>query len=180
MSENLHALMSGIAEGEMDALGELYDLLSGRIFNYALTITRNREMAEDITHDVFLQINRHAVRIAKLTNPTSYIMVTTRNHCYNLLKRGSQAAVSLNDILEVSDISSPYDRVLFDDAYSRLPPSQRETIYLHLICGFSHKDVAQIQNAPLVTIKWRYGKALARLKAYFTQGEKEENYNESL
>jgi len=59
-----------------------------------------------------------------------------------------------------------------------LPINQREVVYLHLICGYKHKDVATIQNVPLVTVKWRYGQALTKLKEYFTQNDMEEKCDE--
>ncbi|MDR0326375.1 MAG: RNA polymerase sigma factor [Oscillospiraceae bacterium] len=180
MSKDIQALLSRLAGGDMDALGALYDTLSVRVFNYARTIARSREMAEDITHDVFLQIHKQAAKLAKMSNPEAYIMVTARHHAYNLLKRGRQENVPLDDAREAEGPSSAYGRLLFDDAFSRLPANQRETVYLHLICGYPHKEVARLQNAPVVTVKWRYGKALAQLRAYFSQDEKEEHYNECL
>jgi len=177
MNKDIHTLISNIAERDINALGELYDMMSFRIFNYARTIVKNKEMAEDITHDVFLQINKQAVRIAKTTDPFAYIMTMTRNHSYNLIKRGNQITDSSNDVFEISDDSSPYNRLLFADAFSGLPANRRETVYLHLICGFSFKEVAKMQNAPKVTVKWRYSKALSQLQAYFIQDNEEGNYN---
>ena len=174
MNKDTHTLIADVAEGSMDAFGELYDSLSSRIFNYARTITRNKEIAEDITHDVFLQTYNHAARIEKMTNPIAYIMVATRNHSYNMLKRESRVAALEDNISDVDAMSSPYSRLLFEDAFDTLPVKQRETVYLHLICGYSHKDIAAIQNAPLVTCKWRYGQALSKLREYFTQNENEE------
>ena len=180
MGNEINALLSGLAAGDMDALGGLYDALSARVFNYARTITRSRETAEDVTHDVFLQIHKQAARLADMSDPAAYIMVTARHHAYNLLKRGKRENVPPDNTPEAEEPSSPYDRLLFDDAFSRLPANQRETVYLHLVCGYLHKEVARLQNAPLVTVKWRYGKALAQLRAYFTENEKEEPYNECL
>jgi RNA polymerase sigma-70 factor (ECF subfamily) len=173
VNKDTHTLIAEVAKGSMDAFGELYDSLSSRIFNYARTITRNKEMAEDITHDVFLQIYNHAARIEKMANPIAYIMVATRNHSYNMLGRESRVVALEDNIFDVDAISSPYSQLLFEDAFNTLPVNQRETVYLHLICGYAHKDVAAIQNAPLVTVKWRYGKALSKLKEYFTQNEME-------
>ena len=179
MSKDIRTLISDLAKGDINALAELYDMLSLRIFNYARTITKNKELAEDITHDVFLQINKEAARIAKISNPAAYIMIITRNRSYNLIKRENRVTSLSDDTLEVSDDSSPYDNLLFEEAFSNLPVNQRETVHLHLICGYALKDIAKIQNIPLVTVKWRYGKALAKLRAYFKQ-DKEENFNGTL
>ena len=180
MSKDIHTLLSDLAEGNMDALAELYDMLSLHIFNYTRTITKNKETAEDITHDVFLQIKKQAARIAEISDPAAYIMVIARNHSYNLIKRDNKINTSLDDMLEISDDSSSYDRLLFEEAFSVLPVNQRETVHLHLICGYTFKDIAKLQNAPLVTVKWRYGKALSQLRAYFKQDKKGENCNGTL
>ena len=177
MKQDIHDLLANVAQGSMHALGELYDLLSARVFNYAKTITQNREMAEDITHDVFLQVNRHALRIAKAADPVAYMMTMTRNHYYDLIKRNGPPNVSLDDISGLRGYAAP-DSLLFENAFATLPASQREAVYLHLICGFTHEEAANIQGVPLVTVKWRYGKALEQLKAYFALNGMEENYNE--
>jgi RNA polymerase sigma-70 factor (ECF subfamily) len=180
MSRDTHALIADIATGSMDAFGELYDSLARRVFNYARTITKNKEMAEDITHDVFLQTMKNASRIEKTSNPVAYIMVVTRNHSYNVLKRESRITALEDDPLDNNKISSPYDRLLFEEAFNTLPANQRETVYLHLICGYAHKDVAEIQNTPLVTVKWRYRQALSKLREYFTQNEMEVKCDERI
>lgn len=180
MSSDINTLISDLAEGNMNALAELYSMLSIRIFNYAKTITQNKELAEDITQDVFLQIHKEAMRISKISNPVPYIMVITRNHAYNLIKCNNRTISSIDNEIEISDNSSPYDRLLIEDAFSKLPLNQRETIHLKLICGYSFKDIAKLQNTPTVTVKWRYSKAISQLKAYFTQNIKEENCNERI
>jgi RNA polymerase sigma-70 factor (ECF subfamily) len=181
MSKDTRALIADIAKGSMDAFGELYDSLARRVFNYARTITKNKEMAEDITHDVFLQTMKNASRIEKISNPVAYIMVATRNHSYNVLKRESRIIILENDVIDNSALlSSPYDQLLFEDAFNTLPANQRETVYLHLICGYAHKEIATIQDAPLVTVKWRYGQALSKLREYFTQNEMEVKCDERI
>lgn len=171
---NIHALLSAVADGDMDALGRLYDQLSARIYNYARMLAK--ESAEDVTHDVFLQINKYAARLAAMDNPESYIFTIARNQCFNLLKRGKRESVSTACLPDVGAPSTAYSRLLFEEAFAALPANRREAVYLHLICGYTHKEVAQMQNVPLVTVKWRYGKALAQLREYF----KEESCNECL
>ena len=168
MRNDIHNIISEIANGDMDAFGELYDSLSSRVFNYAMTITGNKDMAEDITHDVFLQVHKHAARIDKMADPIAYIMVSTRTHSYNMQKRERLVTGLQDDVIDISAISSVFNRLVLEDAFSALPANQREVVYLHLICGYKHKEIAAIQNTPLVTVKWRYGQALSKLKDYFT------------
>jgi len=178
LDRDTHTVIADMARGSMNAFGELYDSLSSRIFNYAKTITRDKEMAEDITHDILIQTLKHATRIEKVADPVAYIMVATRNHSYNVMKRESRVTVLSDGVIEIGAISSPVDRLLFEDAFSALPANQRETVYLRFICGYTYKEIASIQNAPLVSVKWRYGKAIAKLREYFKNNETEEKCDE--
>jgi len=174
MSNNINAIFKSMEDGSMNALGELYRTFSVRVFNYARAITRNKEMAEDVTHDVFLRIYSQASRLAKMDNPVAYIMTAARNESFDHIKRGSRITATLEDISEISDTSATYDRLFIEDAFSLLPSNQRETVYLHHVCGFTYKEVSQIMGVPLVTVKWRCGKAMQQLQAYFNQ-ETEDN-----
>jgi len=174
VNKDLHMLLSEVADGNMDAFGELYDALSSRILSYARIITRNKELAEDITHDVFLQIYRHAMRIAQVSKPAAYIMSATRNCSYNMLKRESHFTALNDGDFGIKVTESLHEGLLFEEVFNMLPINQRETVYLHLICGYKHKEIADIQNVPLVTVKWRYGKALSSLKKYFMEYESKE------
>ena len=52
MSQNIQGSFTRLAAGDMNALDEIYDVLSIQIFNYARTITKNKEASEDITLSV--------------------------------------------------------------------------------------------------------------------------------
>jgi len=180
VSEDIHALLAEMSRGSRAAFGEIYDSLVRRVFNYAYIITKNKQIAEDITHDVFLQTFKYASRIEKVSNPVAYIMTITRNYSYNVLKRESRIASLEDSILSSIPTSSPYDQFYFEDAFNILPANQREVVYLHLICGHRHKDIAVIQNVPLVTVKWRYRQAISKLRIYFSQNETEVKCDERI
>ena len=176
MNKNINAIFDSMADNNMEALGELYDMLSVRIFNYARAITKSKETAEDITHDVFLQIHKQAARIAIMENPVAYIMTIVRNQSFDHSRRNKRITASLEDVIETSGDSLPYNQLYIDEAFSRLPANQRETVYLHYICGFTQMEVARIMGTPLVTVKWRCAKALSQLQTYFIN-DKEDDYN---
>jgi RNA polymerase sigma-70 factor (ECF subfamily) len=178
MSKDIKPFLICVASNDMGAFSKLYEMLSVRIFNYARAITKNKEMAEDVTHDVFMQILKKAERLAKVADPIAYIMVTTRNQSFDALKHRSRAAASLEDISEESSVSFPYARLLIWDAFSRLPAEQREIVYLCHVCGHTQKEAAKITGVSLITAKRRCAKALSQLQSYFNQ-ETEEHYNEA-
>jgi len=180
MSKDISVFLSSAADGDMDAFGELYSLLSARVFNYARAITKSKEMSEDIAHDVFVQMLTRAAQLANVPNPVAYIMVSVRNTAYDHLRSSERKAAPLDEAPEVSAGAQPLDRLLILDAFSRLPPEQRETVYLQHVCGFTQREVADIMGVPLVTVKWRCGKAISKIKSYFNHTDEEERIYEIL
>ena len=56
-------LIAQIREGDLAALGALYDKYRLQIFHTALAITRDRQAAEDILRECFLSLHSRAGRI---------------------------------------------------------------------------------------------------------------------
>ena len=180
MNEDIRTLLADISKNDMHAFGILYDSLARSVLNYAYVITKNKQMAEDITHDVFLQIYQKAMKIEKAPDPIAYIMVIVRNYSFNAIKRENRLTSLEDNSINNTVPASQYDRLLFEEIFNTLPVNQSETVYLHLICGYKHKDIATIQNVPLVTVKWRYRQAVSKLREYFTQNEMGVNCNEHI
>ena len=58
MSQHHDHVVDRIQRGEVEALGELYDQLSGPVYRIAFQITASTVAAEDITKAVFLAVWR--------------------------------------------------------------------------------------------------------------------------
>src|SRR5690349_18669122 len=53
-------LVVAVAGGDRDALAELYDRYAGVLLGLGIKVLRNRREAEDLVHDVFLEVWRRA------------------------------------------------------------------------------------------------------------------------
>ena len=51
-------LMVGLSEGEVEALERLYDRYSSLVFSIAVRVLTDRQLAEDVTQEVFLRLWR--------------------------------------------------------------------------------------------------------------------------
>ena len=166
--KNLDELLKRLALGETSALGDVYDILAQKIYSYAMVLTRDKQRAEDVTHDVFLEILGKADRILNAANPQGFIMVMTRNRIYNLMRRDKKACF-VKEVQGRGEEPKHEERLMLEEAFATLPLNQQEVVFLHLICGHTQKDAAGMLGTPLVTVKWRYSKALAALRKYFEQ-----------
>ncbi len=71
---------------EANLLGEVYLLCEKKVFHYCLGYVKEKNMAKDITQDVFLKVLEN---LANLKNPDtfdSWLFTITRNQCIDYLK----------------------------------------------------------------------------------------------
>lgn len=176
-------LIVQLQQGDLQALGELYDRYRLLVYRTALAITSDREAANDLLQDVFLRLFRFADRIdfERPIEPWLYRM--TANLSYTWLKRNRRWLQPLEDLAEWlvgSNRNSPsevverhddWDRV--QQAVARLPFSQRVVVVLYYLNDLSLQDIAGILDVPVGTVKSRlhYGR-LALKKSLGISGEK--------
>ena len=73
------ALINRMSKGDITALGELYELISTDVFAYALSKTANKDDAEDIAQDTFVQVWKNATQYKAIGKPLAWIFTIEMN-----------------------------------------------------------------------------------------------------
>ncbi len=132
---------------------ELHDEFSARLQNYALSILRNREDAEDVVQIVFTNAYRSVLAGRVPRSREAWLFQATRNACMNRLRtrrRKGAGTLDGNDRPEVAAAHTTEDALLdrlhvqaFWRAVDALPEPQRQAIILREIRGASYREIAQ-------------------------------------
>jgi RNA polymerase sigma-70 factor (ECF subfamily) len=172
------ALISLIVRLNPDALNELYDRYSRLVLNLALKMVGDLGTAEEITLDVFTRIWEKASTYRPgQSKVTSWLAGITRNRSIDVLRQqrsrpqqhnlswaeassGNQLIV--NGIQERVELSMQRERVRL--AVAQLPPNQQEALALAYFKGYSHREIAQVLDQPLGTVKTRIRLAMQKLR----------------
>ena len=84
---NLLVLVQGIRQGSESAFRQLYDQTQSRVFTLALGYVRNREDAEEITQDVFIEVFQSANAFKGEAAVTTWIYRIAVNKSLDFLKK---------------------------------------------------------------------------------------------
>lgn len=180
-------LVCRVCQGDLEALGELYNRYRTQVFRTALAITGNRETAEDILQEVFLKLHRYAARIDTARSLAPWLYRVTANLCYTTLSRQNRWLAALEDAIE--NVVAPPARTsperqleqgelqtVVQQAIDLLRPNQKIVIVLYYLADLSLKEIAYILEVPEGTVKSRlhYGrenlrKRLANSRALFPE-----------
>ena len=91
-ADELDRCIERVAMCDRDAFAVLYRSTSGAVFAYALSVLKNRQDAEDVLHDCYVNIYQTAQAYRSEGKPMAWIMTVTRNLCLHKLRERSRRA----------------------------------------------------------------------------------------
>ncbi|GAB7386381.1 sigma-70 family RNA polymerase sigma factor [Bacillaceae bacterium] len=167
--ERGRTLLREIAAGSADALAEFYDLFAPSVYQLCLKMTKNPAEAEDLCHDVFLEVWHTAKSYdARRGSVKAWLFVKTRSRCLDRLY-ASQRVIARRTVEpaqeeEASDptVSAVLRRLERENvrrALNILPAQQRSALVASFFHGQTHREIAQQMKRPLGSVKSliRYG-----------------------
>lgn len=160
-----------LQERNEKAFGYLYDNYSGAIYGIINAIVTDKEIANDVLQNVFINIWRKIESYdASKGRLFTWMLNIARNASIDEIRskgfRHSQQNQSINDNEDASSTSfGPiYEDVGLKKILTNLKSEWRVLVDLSYFQGFTHEEISKILNIPLGTVKTRIRSALSQLK----------------
>jgi RNA polymerase sigma-70 factor (ECF subfamily) len=163
-------LIDQLQNGDITALGLLYERHRAMVYHAALGVTRDPQAAEDVVHDCFLRVYRYAASFdaSRPIEPWLY-WVAVHRACdwQNDSKRWPQPLEPLVERLPSPTSQSPESLAERRDvhrhvqaALDTLGESQRDAMVLYYLHSLSLREIARLLDCPVGTVKSRlyYGR----------------------
>src|SRR5258708_4441636 len=168
-------LMHRITQGDQGALSQLYQRYGLLVHSLAVRILQNRELAEEITQDTFLNVWNHPEAWSPDKGRlSSWLLTVTRYKAIDRIRREQRRpdleASPLNEEQVQSERSVRPDDPASEDGrlirslLAQLPAEQAQVIELAFFQGMTHSTIAESLNLPLGTVKTRVRLGLQKLK----------------
>jgi len=169
------AALAACARGEQQALHRIYLHDSARLLGIALRIVRERALAEDVVHDAFLRIWRHAGSFdAGRGAGRGWVYSLVRHQALDAIgKRGREVSADADalDALQHDDgqrVDEQFELHAnlgrLHDCLEHLDSAKRNSILCAYVDGCSHSEIAQRLNAPLGSVKAWVKRGLSALR----------------
>ena len=167
-------LIEQVTRGDKSAFKEIYSRFSQVTYNLALRMLRDKEDAEEVVQEIFLQIwnkahsykpERGAVstwilNIARSRSIDKLRSVGYRNKNIEIDEEKVNSNVDLSRSIEDRDES----KNVIKEALETLPEKQKIAIELVYFEGLTHIEAAEKLNEPVGTIKTRIRLGVMKLK----------------
>ncbi|ALG12092.1 ECF RNA polymerase sigma factor SigK [Kibdelosporangium phytohabitans] len=175
MPESLDQLLPRVAQGDSQAFEQFYRHLSAPVFGLILRVLRDPAQSEEVAQEVFLELWRTAARYnAGQGSVRSWAMMIAHRRAVDRVRmaqsiseRDTKAAQvdRARDFDEVTDtVLGNLERQQVRACLDSLTDVQRESVRLAYYQGYTHREVSQLLDCPLGTIKTRLRDGLIRLR----------------
>jgi RNA polymerase sigma factor (sigma-70 family) len=157
------------------AFGYLYDNYSGALYGIIRQIIDDTELANDVLQEVFVNIWRRIESYDPVKGRLFTWMLniarnasidTLRSKNYQNSKKNQALPEDVNNTINPQFTQLNVDNIGLRKILDKLKPEQRVLIELAYFKGYTHEEIAQIENVPLGTVKTRIRNALLQLREY--------------
>jgi RNA polymerase sigma-19 factor, ECF subfamily len=173
-------VVARLRDGDATAFREIFDGLFPRLRGYAARLVQSTAVADELVHDVFLQLWRDRARLDPARSVSSYIFTAVRHRALDHLKRervrlkweraeliehaplGSEPPANLLDAsqsVEQDEVTRAIWSAVFE-----LPPRVREALLLRWKEQRSYAEVAQIMGIAEKTVEIHIGRGIKALR----------------
>lgn len=180
------AIATALASEGMSGFEELYLAHRRRVYSICFKIVKNHEKAEDLTHEVFIQLSQSLSSFAHRAEFTTWLHRLTVNLVIVDLREQRSSSkknpireetMSQHDLTELIDRKNCHqhiekqliDSITLESLINKLPPSARQNLLLHDYEGYEYEEIAKITRKHLGTGKSQRYKAVASLRRMLAQ-----------
>ena len=162
-------------DNDQHAFGQLYVSSMPFLLQFANSIIKNKELAEEIVSDVFIKVWQKRADLKKIENFKLYLYISTKNTSLNYLSRHfrketiSLDEMSLNittgaynpeQLLVTSEVSKR-----IDEEIQKLPNRCKLIFKLVREDGLKYNDIANLLNISVKTIDNQMAIALKKISS---------------
>ncbi len=176
----IERMVRGIRTGDRAAFREFFFVFQPEVFRFIFRLTRDRQIAEDLTQDAFVRFWEARERLDETGSPASYLFRIARNLVVDEAERRKPSVdiASAPDEVLVRysrDPEEEYARRLAADevlnALTYLPERSRVAFVLSRYHDMSYDEIAATMHISLQTVKNQVSRALTLLRKRLAEND---------
>lgn len=168
-------LVARIARGDDGSFSDLYDALAPRVYGMVKRVLRNPAQSEEVTQEVMVEVWRSASRFDTSRGSVgAWAMTMAHRRAVDRVRseqasadreQAMLAAGTMVDYDDVSDtVAANMEAEQVRHCLTTLTELQRQSVQMAYYAGYTYREVAELLNANLATIKARMRDGLIRLR----------------
>jgi len=148
---------------EISTLEAFYAEYGPYILRYLYRLVGSK-YAEDLLQDTFVQALSHTKRLCEVDNQRAWLFTVARNLAMNVVRRKKiNMNVNLDSLIYSDSLEDPRLTAM-RRAINKLSDKHREIVLLRWHDQLSYKEIAQVQDISIGTVRSRLHNSLRQLR----------------
>lgn len=170
-------LVAEIRNGNGQLFNELYNRYSARVYHKCLAMVKEKSLAKDLAHDVFIKVFTHLDNYKGTAELSFWIYAITYNHCISYLRKAKKIRFdTLDEALDSEDegealltekIVQDLRITQLDLLLKKLKPEEEVILLMRYQEGMSVKQIAAILKVGESAVKMRLKRCRGKLVELF-------------
>lgn len=161
-------VLTAFRDGDVGALGVVYDRYSKAVWSVAMGVLRDRALAEDATQEVFLRAWRASATFDPRRNLSPWLFTIARRTAVDVLRREARPTQGghteqQDTAVRMPGIEHAYQTWQVRTALDELPEDERVVVRMAHFDEMTHREIADALAVPVGTVKSRSHRAHRRL-----------------
>jgi RNA polymerase sigma-70 factor (ECF subfamily) len=172
-------LIRRMKSGDKLAFSDFYDRFSRPLFSVALRILKDRSEAEEVVHEIFLNLSEKAGSFDEARGSVlNWILTLTRNHAIERLRTTAQRVTVTSDLpgANIATVPISADDLIFKEqifavrkALAALPADQLQALEMAYFDGLTFQEIASRSGEQPGPVTSRIRRALLKLRELLTR-----------
>lgn len=178
--KTLETLLWGkLKDGDITALGNLYDQYIDLLFSYGMQLTNNKDHVMDCIHDLFIDLYKYKSKLAKTDNVKYYLFKSLKRKIYKKVntelvltkdnyltkifsKKGIYSKSFEEDLIASEQVSERSIKLV--EALKSLTEKQRKALFLRFTEDRPYEEISEILNVSIQTSRTTIYRAIKALR----------------
>lgn len=139
---------------------ELFEEYFDKVYYKVLGIVKNSTDAEDIAQEVFISVYKNLNKFREESNIYTWIYRIAINKTYDFFKKRKIEFEINDDVLSIAEEINSESKLILEEKLKLLSDNEKKIVVLKDIYGYKLKEIAEMRNMNLSTVKSIYYKAL--------------------
>jgi len=160
------ALLQRVSSGDRKAFADLYRRFQPRLYGYLLRMLPNIVMVDEALDDVMLVVWTDARKFSRRSSVSTWVFGIAYHKALSSMRAERRYQEPLDRVVDEASLPvsvTPVDN-LIGAALSRLSFDHRQVVELTYFGGYSYREIAEIADCPVNTVKTRMFHAKRRLR----------------
>ena len=138
----------------------IYEEYFDRVYYKVLSVVKNDDDAEDICQETFISVYKNLSKFREESNIYTWIYRIAINKTYDFFKKRKIEFEINDDVLSLPEDINFDTKVILEEKLKLISEKEKEIVVLKDIYGYKLKEIAEMKNMNLSTVKSVYYKAL--------------------